>query len=176
MATAFPAIPYGRSAFPSIRRDGCLYVDKTRFLRELEKERYVFFIRPRRFGKSLWLAMLECYYDRTQKDDFNALFAGTDIGDEPTANRSRYLVVYFDFSAFNHQLETLEQRFEEYCFRQLRDALRRNSDLFDDEAMHDILGHPSIAGKLDELFLRSRESGVPVYVMVDEYDQHIGPP
>ena len=170
MATAFPAIPYGRSAFPSIRRDGCLYVDKTRFLRELEKERYVFFIRPRRFGKSLWLAMLECYYDRTQKDDFNALFAGTDIGDEPTANRSRYLVVYFDFSAFNHQLATLEQRFEEYCFRQLRDALRRNSDLFDDEAMLDILGHPTIAGKLDELFLRSRESGVPVYVMVDEYD------
>ena len=170
MATAFPAIPYGRSAFPSIRRDGCLYVDKTRFLRELEKERYVFFIRPRRFGKSLWLAMLECYYDRTQKDDFNALFAGTDIGDEPTANRSRYLVVYFDFSAFNHQLATLAQRFEEYCFRQLRDALRRNSDLFDDEAMRDILGHPSIAGKLDELFLRSRESGVPVYVMVDEYD------
>ena len=99
MATAFPAIPYGRSAFPSIRRDGCLYVDKTRFLRELEKERYVFFIRPRRFGKSLWLAMLECYYDRTQKDDFNTLFAGTDIGDEPTANRSRYLVVYFDAAA-----------------------------------------------------------------------------
>ena len=170
MATAFPAIPYGRSAFPSIRRDGCLYVDKTRFLRELEKERYVFFIRPRRFGKSLWLAMLECYYDRTQKDDFNTLFAGTDIGDEPTANRSRYLVVYFDFSAFNHQLATLEQRFEEYCFRQLRDALRRNSDLFDDEAMLDILGHPTIAGKLDELFLRSRESGAPVYAMVDEYD------
>ena len=170
MATAIPAIPYGRSAFPSIRRDGCLYVDKTRFIRELEKERYVFFIRPRRFGKSLWLAMLECYYDRTQKDDFNVLFAGTDIGARPTANRGRYLVVYFDFSTFNHKLETLEQRFEEYCFRQLRDALRRNSDLFDDEAMCDILGHPSIGAKLDELFLRNREIGVPVYIMIDEYD------
>ena len=170
MAAAYPPIPYGRSAFPSIRRDGCLYVDKTRFLRELEKERYVFFIRPRRFGKSLWLAMLECYYDRTQKDAFDALFADTAIGREPTVNRSRYLVVYFDFSAFSHKPETLEQRFEEYCFRQLRDALRRNPDLFDDEATRDILGHPSIGGKLDELFLRNRERGVPVYVMVDEYD------
>ena len=67
-ALSYPAIPYGRASFPSVRRDGCLYVDKTRFLRQLEDERYVFFIRPRRFGKTFWLAMLECYYDRRQRD------------------------------------------------------------------------------------------------------------
>ena len=53
---AFPAIPYGRAYFKGIRLEGCLYVDKTRFIRELEDERYVFFIRPRRFGKTCWLS------------------------------------------------------------------------------------------------------------------------
>lgn len=79
----YPPLPYGRAAFPSVRRDGCLYVDKTRFIRVLEDERYVFFVRPRRFGKTFWLATLECYYDRRQKDDFKALFADTDIGRAP---------------------------------------------------------------------------------------------
>ncbi len=59
-----PPIPYGRANFRSIRLDGCLYVDKTRFIRDLERERFVFFIRPRRFGKTLWLTMLNAYYDR----------------------------------------------------------------------------------------------------------------
>ncbi len=48
----FPTIPYGLAYFGGIRREGCLYVDKTRFLRSLEQERFVFFIRPRRFGKT----------------------------------------------------------------------------------------------------------------------------
>ena len=55
-------------------------MDKTGFIRQLENEHYVLFVRPRRFGKTLWLAMLECYYDRQQKHLFDALFEGTNIG------------------------------------------------------------------------------------------------
>ena len=62
----YPPIPYGRANFRRIRLDGCLYVDKTRFIRDLEQERYAFLIRPRRFGKTLWLTMLSAYYDRSQ--------------------------------------------------------------------------------------------------------------
>ena len=51
MATAFPQIPYGWADFEAMRVEHCLYVDKTRFLRELEHERYAFLIRPRRFGR-----------------------------------------------------------------------------------------------------------------------------
>ena len=87
---AHPRIPYGESDFQRIGRNRWLYVDKTRFLRRLEEERYVFLIRPRRFGKSLWVSLLENYYDRFWADDFEATFAGTDIGQHPTGEQSRY--------------------------------------------------------------------------------------
>ena len=63
-SAAYPLILYGWADFRAIRLEGRLYVDKTRFLRPLEDERFVFLIRPRRFGKSCWLSFLENYYDR----------------------------------------------------------------------------------------------------------------
>ena len=168
--TPFPAIPYGRGNFRSIRLDRCLYVDKTRFIRALEQERYAFFIRPRRFGKTLWLTMLNAYYNRARAKDYEAVFAGTDIGRQPTANRSRYVVLYFDFSAFKQALPTLEERFEGYCARHVEDALLRNPDLFDEKSAERILAAPSIDGKLDALFLYADARGIPLYVLIDEYD------
>ena len=85
----WPRIPYGEMSFRRIRTNGWLYVDKTRFLRPLEDERYVFFIRPRRFGKSCWLSLLECYYGRHWAHEFEDLFGGTDIGRAPTAETLR---------------------------------------------------------------------------------------
>ena len=64
LSTAYPPIPYGWADFEAMRRERTLYVDKTRFLHDLEQERYAFLIRPRRFGKSCWVALLESYYDR----------------------------------------------------------------------------------------------------------------
>ena len=169
-AGSYPAIPYGRASFPSVRRDGCLYVDKTRFLRQLERERYVFFIRPRRFGKTFWLAMLECYYDRRQRDSFDTLFAGTDIGANPTPDRSRYVILYFDFSAFDNSLPTLEERFQGYCATQTAEAVESHPDLFSEAEARRILAPASIDGKLNELFRHVRARGVPLYVLIDEYD------
>ena len=165
-----PPIPYGRGNFRSVRLDGCLYVDKTRFIRTLEQKRFVFFIRPRRFGKTLWLTMLDAYYDRTVADEFDAVFAGTDIGERPTGNRSRYVVLYFDFSAFKQALPTLEESFDEHCTLHVHDALWRNRDLFDEDAARAILAPPSINGKLQALFLHTRNHRIPLYVLIDEYD------
>ena len=92
---AHPRIPYGEADFRRIRLNRWLYVDKTRFLRRLEEERYAFLIRPRRFGKSLWISLLENYYDRFWADDFEATFAGTDIGQDPTGEQSRYVTLRF---------------------------------------------------------------------------------
>ena len=97
----YPHIPYGQSDFRRIGLNRWLYVDKTRFLRRLEQEHYAFLIRPRRFGKSLWVSLLENYYDRFWAGDFDATFAGTDIGREPTEGRSRYVTLRFDFSTVN---------------------------------------------------------------------------
>ncbi len=166
----YPTIPYGLAYFKGLRREGCLYVDKTRFLHALEQERFVFFIRPRRFGKTCWLSLLESYYDRTEADDFEAVFAGTDIGRHPTPNRSRYVVLRFNFSAFNDAPETLERNFENYCAKVFMDAAERNPDLFPEPVVAQFRSEPTITDKLVALFLHSRRQGIPLYVLIDEYD------
>ncbi len=168
--TWYPAIPYGVSDFRGLRRGQMTYVDKTRFIRELDRHRHAFFIRPRRFGKSLWVSVLQYYYDRTHADSFDELFGGTDIGADPTPSRSRYAVLRFDFSVFQQKLETLEARFEQHCERRLRSAMRRNPDLFPDDAVRAILSPPDINGKLDQLFYYAYEEGIPICVLIDEYD------
>ena len=170
MSNAHPQIPYGWADFRTIRRERALYVDKTRFLHDLEQERYAFLIRPRRFGKSCWVSLLAYYYDRTCADSFASLFAGTDIGRRPTPNRHRYVILHFDFSAFDDTLETLRERFETYCFIKLRAALERNADLFSEPVIERILAHPSIDGRLAELFAYAGEQDIPLYVLIDEYD------
>ena len=157
-------------SFERIRTQGLLYVDKTRFVRPLEDHRHAFFIRPRRFGKTCWVALLECYYDRNRAQRFDALFAGTDIGADPTPDRSRYVVLRFNFSAFDSRLATLEERFELYCEDQVRHMLSSSRDLFPDEAARHILTPPGINAKLERLFRFVGTHGVALYVLIDEYD------
>ena len=170
MPDSYPRIPYGEADFRRIRLNGWLYVDKTRFLRRLEDERYVFLIRPQRFGKSLWLSVLENYYDRRWKPEFEAVFGGTDIGRNPTAERHRYVVLRFDFSMVNDGLATLEREFEAYCDIELKGTLELHSDLFPAETTRDILAEPSITAKLAALFQYVGDHDIPLYVLIDEYD------
>ncbi len=90
MSPSWPLIPYGMADFAAIRGEGQLYVDKTRFIRDLEPVRYAFLIRPRRFGKTCWLSVLDNYDDRNRADAFETLFGGTDIGRNPTPNCNRH--------------------------------------------------------------------------------------
>ena len=88
-------IPYGMMNFVAIREDNYYYVDKTRFIEKVEKSnRYFFFIRPRRFGKSLTLSMLHHYYDIHDADKFERLYGDLYIGKNPTPNHNKYLVIY----------------------------------------------------------------------------------
>ena len=169
-APAYPHIPYGQADFRRIRLRRWLYVDKTRFLRRLEQEHYAFLIRPRRFGKSLWVSLLENYYDRFWADDFDATFAGTDIGQRPTGEQSRYVTLRFNFSMVNDKLETLEREFEAYCLIELEGTLERHPDLFPEAARQRILAPPSIATRLSMLFRYAGDHDIPLYVLIDEYD------
>ena len=170
MPASYPRIPYGWADFKAIRLENRLYVDKTRFVHALEEERYVFLIRPRRFGKSCWVSLLDNYYERNRADAFEAVFGGTDLGRQPTDNRHRYVVLRFNFSAFDNTLETLRERFETYCHLIVRHALERNRDLFPEKQVERILSLPSIDAKLSELFLYAGDHGIPLYVLIDEYD------
>src|SRR5262249_50041726 len=93
-------IPYGRSNFAELRRNGYFYLDKTPFIPLLESGQagYPLLLRPRRFGKSTLLSMLEHYYDIGKRDQFDELFKGLWIHEHPTAERSSYLVLSLDFS------------------------------------------------------------------------------
>ena len=170
MPASYPRIPYGWADFRAIRLENRLYVDKTRFVHALEEERYAFLIRPRRMGKSCWVSLLDNYYDRRTADKFEAIFGGTDLGREPTENRHRYVVLRFNFSAFKNALETLEHYFEEYCQMVVRYALERNADLFPEAAQQHIRASSSVTGQLNELFVYAGEHGIPLYVLIDEYD------
>ncbi len=170
MAASYPRIPYGWADFRAIRLENRLYVDKTRFVHALEDERYVFLIRPRRFGKTCWVSLLENYYDRNRADEFETVFGGTDLGQQPTENRHRYVVLRFNFSAFKNALETLEHHFEEYCQLVVRYALERNADLFPEAARRYIRASDSVTGQLNELFLYAGDHGIRLCVLIDEYD------
>ena len=170
MNRPWPRIPYGEADFRRIRLNRWLYVDKTRFVNVLEDERYVFFIRPRRFGKTCWLSLLENYYDRRWAHEFDTVFAGTDLGREPTVERHRYVVLRFNFSAVNDALPRLERSFETYCHMELRGALERHPDFFPEAAQQRILAPDGITDKLAELFHFAGDHDVPLYVLIDEYD------
>ena len=168
--TSYPLIPYGWADFRAMRLEGRLYVDKTRFIPALENERFTFLIRPRRFGKSCWLSLLENYYDRKWADEFEQVFGGTYIGCNPTDNRHSFVVLRFDFSVVHDAPETLEREFEDYCHLEIEEALERNSDLFSTEAKRRVLDHPSASGKLNALFGDARRHGIRLFVLIDEYD------
>ena len=116
------------------------------------------------------MSVLENYYDRWWGHEFDAVFAGTDIGRDPTEERHRYVVLRFDFSMVSDKLETLEERFEGHCHTELRGTLRRHPDLFPEAALREILAPPSITEKLGELFRYVGDHGIPLYVLIDEYD------
>ena len=91
-------IPYGMQNFEDVMERDCYYVDKTPFIEKIEESNmYFFFIRPRRFGKSLTLSMLENYYDINKKDKFESLFGKLYIGENPTPERNSYLILHLKF-------------------------------------------------------------------------------
>ncbi len=93
-------LPYGISNFARLIEDGYYYVDKTHYIEQLENEPapYLFFLRPRRFGKSLFVSMLSYYYGLEHKDRFSPLFGSFYIGQQPTPRANTYHVLKFEFS------------------------------------------------------------------------------
>ena len=95
-------IPYGMMNFVAVREDNYYYVDKTRFIEKVEdSNRYFFFIRPRRFGKSLTMSMLHHYYDINAADKFERLYGDLYIGKHLTPNHNKYPILYLNFAVVN---------------------------------------------------------------------------
>ena len=109
-------VPYGVSDFLRVIRENQYYVDKTMYIPLLEDQPdNLIFIRPRRFGKSLFLSMLEVYYDCKLKDQFQEIFGELWIGQHPTPQQGMYQVLTLDFSQVGGNIDNLEERFNTYC-------------------------------------------------------------
>ncbi len=121
-------IPYGESNFKTIQTGGYVYIDKTRYISQLEEVgKYIFLLRPRRFGKSLFLSMLEHYYDVAFRDEFDSLFGELHIGQHPTPLRNSYPVLFMDFSGIDTDggHGAILQRFSSKLEMHLQTFLRR---------------------------------------------------
>ena len=109
-------IPYGMMNFVNVRERDCYYVDKTRFIEKIEDSNmFFFFIRPRRFGKSLTMSMLQHYYDVNDADKFDMLYKGLYIGNHPTPEHNKYLVISLNFAGVNAELNNYRKALDAHC-------------------------------------------------------------
>jgi len=163
-------IAYGVSDFEKIQKRNNYFVDKTAFIPLLEEIDYIFFIRPRRFGKSLWLSILETYYDSHKKQRSSEFFKNTWIGEHPTEEQGAYLILSFNFSMVRADADKVEQSFEDYG-RIIIDAfLDVYQEHFGKTSVQAIRKERNVSSKLSKLFTEAKKQELSIYLMIDEYD------
>lgn len=166
-------IPYGISDFKRLRNENFYYVDKTMYLPLIEKmPSYLFLIRPRRFGKSLFLSLMRTYYDILQKDNFEKYFGDLWIGNHPTDQRNRFQVLYFDFSkaGCSQPGTDMMTSFNDYCSLIINQFAHEYASYYDADYKATIENIASAKAKLSYIEIKAKEKGYPLYLIVDEYD------
>ncbi|MBR2239341.1 MAG: ATP-binding protein [Prevotella sp.] len=164
-------LPLGISDFELINKQNCYYVDKTMFIPRMEfVSNYLFLVRPRRFGKSLMLSMLKAYYDVNMKDSFDKLFGDLWIGSHPTPYKNYYAVLHLDFSQVIGSIGKLQENFDEYCGMVCEIFAQQYEHLFYDGFAKDVKEASNAGGKLNLIGRKAKMYGVPLYLIVDEYD------
>lgn len=163
-------VPYGVADFVTVIEQNLYYVDKTMFIPELEKQpRNLFFIRPRRFGKSIFLSMLYSYYDCTQSHRFQSLFGNLWIGQHPTPLQGKYQVLFLDFSQITGNIDKLETKFNSYLSINLDAFVRQYSEYYRAE-MEEILAQEDFEEKMELIFKAAKAHQYHLYLIIDEYD------
>lgn len=171
MDAVIKKIPYGMTDFERIILESYYYVDKTQYIAKVEKvTSFFFFVRPRRFGKSLFLNMLGLYYDINQKDKFEKIFGNLYIGKHPTPDRNKYLVLTLNFSSVAANMDRLEETFNTYCKIVMDGFAERNAHLLGKEAvekLHELKTGDALLGSLCQ---SAQNKGQKIYLILDEYD------
>ena len=164
-------IPYGVSNFIDIVQRNQYYVDKTMYIPKLEDEAdALFFIRPRRFGKSLFISMMRAYYDIDKKDRFQELFGNLWIGTHPTENQGKYQVLYLDFSKIGGKIEQLEENFNAYCNECIDSFIETYQEYYPARVVENVYKAATAARKLNVIGIAAEKASLPLYLIVDEYD------
>lgn len=164
-------IPYGMMNFAVIRRDDCYYVDKTRFIPIIENaDKFFFFIRPRRFGKSLTVSMLQHYYDIAAKDKFDALFGDLYIGKYPTRDRNSYLVLYLNFSGIVGELHNYRKGLDAHCQTMFDYFCDIYADYLPQGIKEKLDEKEGAVEQFEYLFTECNKTNQRIYLFIDEYD------
>ena len=164
-------LPYGMMNFADIRLDNYYYVDKTRFIPMIEEaDRFFFFIRPRRFGKSLTLNLLQHYYDVRTRDRFEDLFGDLYIGQHPTPSRNTYLVLYLNFSGITGELNNYRKGLDAHCGITFENFCKKYADLLPQGTPEGLCAVSGAVEQLDYLYQACERAGQKMYLFIDEYD------
>jgi len=171
----FKRLPYGNTNFESVMTRNYAYVDKTKFIELLENEhnQNQFFIRPRKFGKSLFFSMLSCYYDMLRADKFQELFGELYIGKNPTPRKNGYVVMEFDFSGLDTiSPESFKKSFTEKVQETVLQFLDYYASVFKDSKMliDKINANQIGIRSLEIAYGAARAAKVNIFVIIDEYD------
>ena len=162
-------LPTGISNYEELVRDNCIYVDKTMYIEKLEclSDKRVMFLRPRKFGKTLFTSTIENYYDIAKECKFDSLFQNTYIGKNPTKNKNSYHILRFNFSGIDTtNVEATIKGFKKEVASSIDVFIQKyNMDFYinnDDEAEN----------ILDNLFkaFYIQKVNEKIYVIIDEYD------
>ena len=171
MSTNFKRMPYGIADFKQIRNENLYFVDKTMFFEKMERAgNFLFLVRPRRFGKSLFLDMLETYYDINEKDNFQELFKGLYVADHPTPEQGEFQVLHLDFSLVGSDLDNLYENFNTYCGQVMDSFIDTYQRYYNPQIVEKVHSEKTAAGKLNIVRLEAKKSQLKLYLIVDEYD------
>jgi hypothetical protein len=169
-------IGYAQADFATLIREKKLYIDRTDYIRKMEQESNtnLLFVRPRRFGKSLWISILTYYYGVQYKEQFDSIFGGLAIGKNPTPLRNSYLILTFQFAGID--VDTDASTFYGFRMNVLFGVLKcmgAYPSYFSEEEMNEIKAIDTAANILQAFFqlYESKNIPYPIYILIDEYDQ-----
>lgn len=164
-------IPYGMQNFEDVIKEDCYYVDKTPFIELVEESNmYFFFIRPRRFGKTLTLSMLENYYDINKKDKFEEIFGKLYIGQNPTPEHNTYLIIHLNFAEVAAGLDDYKDGLDNHCSLVFNFFCDIYAHILPADTKEGLQQEPDAVSKLRLLCQKCQEVGKKIYLFIDEYD------
>lgn len=164
-------IPYGMQNFEDVIKEDCYYVDKTPFIEQIEESnKYFFFIRPRRFGKTLTLSMLENYYDINKKDKFDEIFGKLYIGQNPTPEHNTYLIIHLNFAEVAAGLDDYKDGLDNHCRLVFNFFCDIYAHILPAGTKEGLQQETDAVSKLRFLCQKCQEVGKKIYLFIDEYD------
>lgn len=164
-------IPYGMMNFIDVREDDCYYVDKTHYIPLIENaNKYFFYIRPRRFGKSLTISMLHHYYNILEADKFEKWYGDLYIGKHPTPERNSYLIIYLNFAVVNAELKSYRQSLDAHCNTEFNFFCDVYAQYLPEGIKEEMNKKKGAVEQLDYLYKECTKTNQQIYLFIDEYD------